>query len=50
MKKIKSDWSHKVVIVVTHQKDMQDDLYRGEFKVPFFDKTIEFVGEELVIH
>ncbi len=50
MTRIKNDWSDKVVIVVTHQREMQDNLYKGEFKLPFFDKIIEFSGEDLFIH
>lgn len=50
MKKIKSDWSDKIVIIITHQKEGQNQMYKNEFESNFFDQTIEFRGEELVIH
>jgi ABC-type uncharacterized transport system fused permease/ATPase subunit len=50
MKNIKEAFAGKIVLIITHQSEMQNNLFREENAEDFFNTIIEFDSEGLVTH
>ncbi len=50
MKNIKEAFAGKIVLIITHQHEMQNSLYKMETSADFFNTIIEFDSEGLVTH